>query len=193
MTATRSDDDGGRGLAVAEHARRFRALFPGAPPRLFFSPGRVNLMGAHLDYNGGPVMPMALDRGTFLALRARPDRRVVLASTLEDERLEFTLDAPPERARGRWFDYPLGVLLHLLGTRPRAGGAEVLFGGNLPIGAGLSSSASICVGTAFAFRTRAIGFPISAFARRIRFPESSAFTFATRATTLRRNVRKKPH
>jgi len=152
MQATRGADGGGLETALAEHARRFLALFPGAPPRRFFSPGRVNLMGAHLDYNGGPVMPMALDRGTFVALRARDDRRVVLASTLEEERLEFALDAPPARASGRWFDYPLGVLLHLLRTRPGARGAEVLFGGNLPIGAGLSSSASICVGTAFAFR-----------------------------------------
>jgi len=152
MQATRSDEDGGLGPAVAEHAQRFQALFPGAAARLFFSPGRVNLMGAHLDYNGGPVMPMALDRGTFLALRGRSDRRVVLASTLEQERLEFSLDDPPARAHGRWFDYPLGVLLHLLRTRSGAHGAEVLFGGNLPIGAGLSSSASICVGTAFAFR-----------------------------------------
>lgn len=153
MQAMRGDDhDGGLEAALADHARRFLAAFPGAPPRLFFSPGRVNLMGAHLDYNGGPVMPMALDRGTFLAVRARADRRVVLASTLEEERLELALDDPPARARGRWFDYPLGVLLHLLRTRPGATGAEVLFGGNLPIGAGLSSSASICVGTAYAFR-----------------------------------------
>jgi galactokinase len=134
------------------HAQRFHALFPGAAPRLFFSPGRVNLMGAHLDYNGGMVMPMALDRGTFVALRPRQDRRLVLASTLEEERLSVELGELPTQARGRWFDYPLGVLVHLLKTRSAAKGVEILFGGNLPIGAGLSSSASICVGTAFALR-----------------------------------------
>ena len=154
MQAQGSDDARGLEAALADHARHFLALFPGTAPRLFFSPGRVNLMGAHLDYNGGPVMPMALDRGTFLALRPRADRRVVLASTLDEERLEVELDALPARARGRWFDYPLGVLVHLAATRPGARGAELLFGGNLPIGAGLSSSASICVGTACALRAR---------------------------------------
>jgi galactokinase len=135
------------------HGERFLELFPGARPRLFFSPGRVNLMGAHLDYNGGTVMPMALDRGTFLALRPRTDRRLVLASTLEEERVSVEFEALPARARGRWFDYPLGVLVQLLKSHPAAYGAELLFGGNLPIGAGLSSSASICVGTAFALRS----------------------------------------
>ena len=139
--------------ALDAHGRHFHELFPGTRARLYFSPGRVNLMGAHLDYNGGTVMPMALDRGTFLALRPRADRCLVLVSTLEAERLTVELDALPEQARGRWFDYPLGVLVHLLRTRPGVRGAEVLFGGNLPIGAGLSSSASICVGTAFAFRS----------------------------------------
>jgi galactokinase len=133
---------------------RFRVRFPGATaPRLFFAPGRVNLMGAHLDYNAGPVLPMAVDRGTFLALRERSDRRVVLASTLEPAVLELDLDDLPPAATGHWYDYPLGVLLHLLRGRHAARGADVLFGGNLPIGAGLSSSASICVGTAWAFAT----------------------------------------
>jgi len=128
--------------------------------RLFFSPGRINLMGAHLDYNGGPVMPTAVDRGTFLAVRPRRDRRVVFASTLEESRpLEIELDAlPPERLL-RWSDYPLGVLIEMgliaraRGREKECTGLEVLFGGNLPVGAGLSSSASICVGTAFALES----------------------------------------
>ena len=82
--ARMSDEPEALAAALAEHGRRFLELFPGAPPRLFFSPGRVNLMGAHLDYNGGTVMPMALDRGTFLALRPRADGRVVFVSTLEE-------------------------------------------------------------------------------------------------------------
>lgn len=147
--ATSPDPD-----AVQELLARFRVRHPGsAPPRLFFAPGRVNLMGAHLDYNGGPVLPMAVDRGTFLALRERSDRRVVLASTLEPTTGELDLDDPPRGASGQWFDYPVGVLVHLLARFPDAHGADVLIGGNLPIGAGLSSSASICVGTAWAFST----------------------------------------
>ncbi len=134
------------------HLDRFRRRFGGAGEvRLFRSPGRVNLMGAHLDYNGGPVLPSAIDRGTFLALRPRADRALHLASTLEGETFSAALDELPVRAAGRWYDYPVGVLLRLLRDRPAPCGMDVLYGGNLPIGAGLSSSASICVGTAFAF------------------------------------------
>ncbi len=118
--------------------------------RLFFSPGRVNLMGAHLDYNGGPVMPTAIDRGTYLAVRPRSDHSLNLASTLEAGGLSAPVwDLPPQATRD-WFDYPVGVIHHLLRRGDRPPGMDVLFGGDLPIGAGLSSSASICVGTAFA-------------------------------------------
>lgn len=142
--------------ALAGHVRAFEAGFrPGAPFRLFFAPGRVNLMGAHLDYNGGPVMPTAIDRGTFLAARPRADRRVIFASLRESGRQAFALDDLPDERTGSWADYPLGVLRNTM-ARQRVSGAgepcglEILYGGNLPVGAGLSSSASICVGTAFA-------------------------------------------
>ncbi len=149
--------------ALSGHASAFASAFPGdAPPRLFFAPGRVNLMGAHLDYNGGPVMPTAIDRGTFVAARPRADRRVVLASRREAGRQTFDLDDLPGEPTGSWADYPLGVLRSALAHRDaaaeRAGtraagepcGVDVLFGGNLAVGAGLSSSASICVATATA-------------------------------------------
>ncbi|MEY2786233.1 MAG: galactokinase [Planctomycetota bacterium] len=151
---------------LREHAQAFRAHFgdSGGPVRVFFAPGRVNLMGAHLDYNGGPVMPTAIDRGTWFAARLRPDRRVRLASTLEPGERECTLDQLPAHGSGHWSDYPLGVVQALsqrLGEKvgetsgagsgaSRLSGVELLFGGNLTIGAGLSSSASICVGTALA-------------------------------------------
>jgi galactokinase len=142
---------------LGRHEAHFAGIFgAGAPVRLFFSPGRINLMGAHLDYNGGPVMPSAIDRGTFLAARRRTDRRIVLVSTLDEaERVEVDLDALPARA-GRWADYPLGVIVEMRalaeakGALGRLSGLDVSFGGDLPVGAGLSSSASICVGTAFA-------------------------------------------
>jgi galactokinase len=149
-----------RGLEslLDEHEARFHRRFGRAGGvRRFFAPGRVNLMGAHLDYNGGPVMPMAIDRGTFVALRERTDGLLELASTLEPEAISVPLAALPEAPSGRWYDYPLGVVRHLLRAScaglPLPGGADLLFGGNLPIGAGLSSSASICVGTAHALST----------------------------------------
>jgi galactokinase len=143
------------GLAGSElasrHARAFRESYGGAKGmRLFFAPGRVNLMGAHLDYNGGPVMPMAIDRGTFIALRPRTDRRVCLRSTSEKGETALELGEGAFARRGQWADYPSGVIANLLPRAPAAPGLDVLFGGNLPVGAGLSSSASICVGTAFA-------------------------------------------
>ncbi|TAJ03057.1 MAG: galactokinase [Planctomycetota bacterium] len=134
-------------------------------PRVFFAPGRVNLMGAHLDYNGGPVMPVAVDRGTFVALGPRGDGRLRLASRIEPGECEIDLALAAHSARsGAWFDYPLGVALALCARRPRAVGLDVLFGGNLPIGGGLSSSASICVGTSLAFE-RAWGIELSSLER----------------------------
>lgn len=142
---------------LAAHAGHHRARFgPGPEPRLFFSPGRVNLMGAHLDYNQGPVMPTAIDRGTFIGVRVTSTRVLRLASTLDGATFEAELPFLARQRTGSWVDYPLGVVLELLDlarSRDVAGGIvglDVLFGGNLPIGAGLSSSASIGVGTAFA-------------------------------------------
>jgi galactokinase len=138
---------------LGAHAAAFLERFPGrAAPRRFFAPGRLNLMGAHLDYNGGPVMPMALDRGTFVAVSERADDRITLASTLDPECFTGSIARPPASRSGRWFDYPVGVILHVLQEEGRSTGLDMLFGGNLPIGAGLSSSASICVGTAHAVR-----------------------------------------
>ncbi len=107
-------------------------------------------MGAHLDYNGGPVMPMAVHNGTFIAARKRTDSLLRLATTFGVETHELELERLPESASGGWVDYPLGVARALVSQVDETCGLDILFGGNLPIGAGLSSSASICVGTAFA-------------------------------------------
>jgi len=134
----------------ARRERRFaEALGPGASPRHFFSPGRVNLMGAHLDYNGGPVMPTAIDRGTFVSARPRADSTLRLASDLDSRTWTLELEALPETPQGSWIDYPLGVIRELVDwSREGRPGLDVHFGGDLPIGAGLSSSASMCVGMA---------------------------------------------
>jgi galactokinase len=133
------------------HRRDFERCYgSGGAVRVFFAPGRVNLMGAHLDYNGGPVMPVAIDRGTLIALRPRADRVVRMRSTSEKGELAFDLATDAARPRGAWVDYPLGVITRLREAGHAATGLDLLFGGNLPVGAGLSSSASICVGTAYA-------------------------------------------
>ncbi len=139
--------------ALAEHRRLSAQRLEGSGElRVFFAPGRVNLMGAHLDYNGGPVMPTAIDRGTLIFARVRSDREVHLASALEEGEFHGSVDDLPSSASGAWFDYPLGVLRHRSQEGELAHGLDLFFGGNLPIGAGLSSSASICVGTAYALQ-----------------------------------------
>ena len=118
--------------------------------RLFFAPGRVNLFGAHLDYSGGPVLPGTVDRGTLVVGRPRDDGRLTLGTTLDARRFDGRLAALPQAPAGAWFDYPVGALAALVGGRPVDQGLDLFFGGDLPVGAGLSSSASISVVTALA-------------------------------------------
>ncbi len=141
---------------LVEFVQRFGSDSAGAGEvRLFFAPGRVNLMGAHLDYNGGPVMPMAIDRGTFLALRPRSDGQMRIATSFEETEALLDLDdlcggAAP-LAEGCWWDYSVGVLLALNagadGGIDCSRGFDLYYGGDLPIGAGLSSSASVSLVT----------------------------------------------
>ena len=137
---------------VAAVVSEFGVRHPGCgAPRAFFAPGRVNLMGAHLDYNGGAVLPTAIDRGTVVAVSPRSDGVVRFTSSLEAGDHEFELARLPAERSGTWADYPSGIvraMLSYVGAAPE--GASFHFGGNLPIGAGLSSSASICVGTSHA-------------------------------------------
>lgn len=131
-------------------------LGPGPAPRVFQAPGRVNLMGAHLDYNGGPALPLAIDLGTRVAARIAPEPVLRLASAQRPERLELPLGALPGRPRGDWTDYPVGVLRGLAeGRAAPLPGLELFVDGDLPVGGGLSSSASLCVATALACGTLA--------------------------------------
>lgn len=137
----------------AELSERFRAVYGGAAPRVFFAPGRVNLIGAHLDYSGGDVLPLAVDRGIYVAARMRDDGVLRLASrdlplTVETDCTQLGDKADP--AHG-WAGFPLGVVHGLVEHFERAFGADLLFAGDLPMASGLSSSAAIEVATAFAF------------------------------------------
>jgi len=107
------------------------------------APGRVNLIGEHTDYNGGPVLPVALDRRTAIA--ARVTDRWAFASGTEDEVHEVDIDAPMRQA---WSDYLVGVIRELRVLRAAPPGAEMAVATNLPIGAGLSSSAALTVAAA---------------------------------------------
>jgi galactokinase len=138
-----------RDLAV-EFAYRF-----GRVPTVSRAPGRVNLIGEHTDYNDGFVMPAALEFATLTAASPRPDRRLRIYSMIMDETREFDLDSAPLAAAGDWSDYILGVALMLEQSGRRLTGADLVVWTDVPIGAGLSSSAALEVSCAHALLTAA--------------------------------------
>ncbi|MFZ5942144.1 MAG: galactokinase [Bacteroidota bacterium] len=127
---------------------------------LFFSPGRVNLIGEHTDYNGGYVFPCALTFGTYLALRPNGSNKVRFATTNFDGRAEVDLTEPFVPLGKSWTNYPVGVLNELRKMSHEIKGVDLLYSGDIPNGAGLSSSASIELVTAFAMND-IFGFGIS--------------------------------
>ena len=133
-------------ITVALH---FEKAF-GTQPRVFRAPGRVNLIGEHTDYNEGYVMPAAVGFLTYVAIAPRRDRKLVIQSSEFPGNFEFDLDHLPEKRVGAWCDYVLGVASILRQSGLELAGANLLVRGNVPIGAGLSSSAALEVSSAFA-------------------------------------------
>ncbi|MET0792472.1 MAG: galactokinase [Polyangiaceae bacterium] len=119
--------------------------------RAFSAPGRVNLIGEHTDYNEGFVLPMAIDRRTYVVGAIRPDRIVSVRSTNKSSHFSFDLDHPPSRPRGSWVDYVEGTAHAMLKRGLPVPGAELLISSDIPIGAGLSSSAALEISVAYAF------------------------------------------
>lgn len=119
------------------------------------APGRVNLIGEHTDYNDGFVMPLAIDRATWIALRPRTDGKVILHSIEQNETLEFDLGDLKKGAMS-WGEYPKGVAWALLEEGFELSGWEGVSLCDVPMGAGLSSSASfeLAIASAFAAVTR---------------------------------------
>ncbi|HEM7971130.1 TPA: galactokinase [Citrobacter farmeri] len=117
------------------------------------APGRVNLIGEHTDYNDGFVLPCAIDYQTVISCAARNDRLIrVIAADYDNQTDEFSLDAPiVTHDSQQWANYVRGVVKHLLKRDSSFGGADLVISGNVPQGAGLSSSASleVAVGTVF--------------------------------------------
>jgi len=111
---------------------------------MFFSPGRVNLIGEHTDYNGGLVLPCALSFGTYLIIRKTDDDLVKFQTVNFDDKNEISLaDLDKKLDGGVWINYPLGVIAGFKKRGVSFAGMDLLFMGNIPIGAGLSSSASL--------------------------------------------------
>lgn len=124
----------------------FCRLFGKAPQAVFFSPGRVNLIGEHTDFNGGHVFPCAITLGIWAAARKRTDNRIRLFSLNKNNvgMQEFTELPAAFTPANDWTNYPLGVLDVLAKAgHPLPSGQDILYWGDLPNGAGLSSSASM--------------------------------------------------
>jgi len=135
---------------IASDLRKgFRELY-GEPARVYRAPGRVNLIGEHTDYNDGFVMPVAIDLCVWVAIAPRVDRKLLVRSINFPDTAEVDLEAKVPHARNHWSDYVQGVAVILTRAGCRLQGANLLIRGDVPIGAGLSSSAAIEVATALA-------------------------------------------
>lgn len=142
----------GQGERPADAARRaaeaFRRRWGAEPAVVARAPGRVNLIGEHTDYTGGFVLPVAIDRDVAVAGRPRPDRRVRAYSVDFDQEAAFELDEARLDAVRRdpehpWSDYVRGVYAALQAEGWPVVGAEMAIAGDVPLGAGLSSSAAL--------------------------------------------------
>jgi galactokinase len=130
--------------------QKFSEIYNKPADYAYFSPGRVNLIGEHIDYNGGLVMPCAITFGTSLLIAPNNEGVFRFISLNFDERVEIPLKPGYKKENNLWYNYPLGIIQHFTKDGHRLQGLDLLFDGNIPIGSGLSSSASIEVVTAFA-------------------------------------------
>jgi len=122
---------------------------------VYRAPGRVNLIGEHTDYNDGFVMPVAIDRDTRVAILPRDDRKLIIHSETFSETVEFDLDKPNPKPNGHWSDYVCGVAVMIERSGIRLRGVNLAIESEVPIGAGLSSSAAIEVASALALLEKA--------------------------------------
>jgi len=159
-------------MALAdEFIRRYGPA--GEAVELYFAPGRVNLIGEHTDYNGGLVLPCAIDRGTYLAARRRRDRKIGFNSLNLPFTIRLDVEAGISPQGNEWVNYPLGVMREFSDRGVALQGMDMLFSGDLPNGAGLSSSASIEMVTAVALNDIAgAGFPMPELIRMCQHAEN---------------------
>jgi galactokinase len=144
---------------------KFQEQFGHPPAILARAPGRVNLLGEHVDYNEGWVLPGAIDRAIWLAARPTDDDQITIYALDNGERRQFSL-AELKRGvgAGRWLAYPAGAAWALRDAGYPLHGAEIVFGGDIPIGAGVSSSAAVEVAFIMAWELLS-GFTLSGVQR----------------------------
>jgi galactokinase len=130
-------------------SKAFQSRFGGGAS-VYRAPGRVNLIGEHTDYNQGFVLPAAIGFSCWVAVSPRSDRQLILFSENFNETVETSIDDIARATARSWADYPLGVTWALREAGYRLPGANLYIAGDIPIGAGLSSSAAIQVSTGYA-------------------------------------------
>jgi galactokinase len=142
---------------ITDLRQSFSRQFPAhkSAPRIFRAPGRTNLIGEHTDYNDGFVLPAAIDRATHLAIAPRKDRLLKIHSEHFNETIRFNLDESAPSPRKNWSDYLIGVAVLLQKSGIAVLSADILIRSDVPLGAGLSSSASLEVATALALIAQA--------------------------------------
>ena len=154
--------------ALQNHLQRF-----GREGKLFSAPAWVNLIGKHTDYTGGLVMPMAIGFRTEAVVSPRTDDRAVIYSANYDEEAVLEIASLAREPRGHWSDYPVGVLWGLLQEGIAVRGVDLSLAGDVPLGAGLSSSASVEVAAALALSDHAgVMMPLEKVARLCRRAEN---------------------
>jgi galactokinase len=136
---------------VQSAATIFREKFK-EQPLLFRSPGRVNFIGEHTDYNMGYVLPAAIDKAIFFAITPRNDRQCIVYAMDMNNEHEFSVDDLQLSKKG-WPNYLMGVVDQFVKSKYSIRGFNCVFGGDIPIGAGMSSSAAIEAGLAFALNS----------------------------------------
>ena len=142
-------------MTVAEIKKMFIEIYGGSEDdlRVFASPGRVNLIGEHTDYNGGYVFPAALKMRTTIVLRPNGENVVRLAATDLPDRVEVDVNKIEDYKGIKWGDYQAGIISEMLKDGYDIVGCDMLYDDTTPHGGGLSSSAAIEVSTALAFAT----------------------------------------
>ncbi|MDR0560936.1 MAG: galactokinase [Prevotellaceae bacterium] len=135
-------------MNIEQLKKIFDERYGSLPEAVYSSPGRVNLIGEHTDYNGGFVLPGAIDKGITLAFKVNEISKIRLYSVDYDESTEFGLAEADKPAQG-WAKYVFGVIRELAKRGKTVSGFDAAFYGDVPLGAGLSSSAAL--ESAFAF------------------------------------------
>jgi len=131
----------------------FIKIFNKEPQKYYFAPGRVNFIGEHIDYNGGKVLPFAIDKGIYAAISTNSSNKIQLCSHIDNKIYEvnFNDDFNQYKSSSLWIKYPLGIIQALKNQGYYFQGISIYYWSNLPVGSGLSSSAAMEVLTAYIF------------------------------------------